>query len=93
VNSLIGVPNLSPVDAAVATAAYLEFSHSATHGARAWVPGRLRRRRPARNPLAANPPADTDVVRLTGVDHVLKEDARGIAYNEPLPFSAAFRDA
>jgi Dynamin family len=39
VNSLIGVPNLSPVDAAVATAAYLEFSHSATHGARAWVPG------------------------------------------------------
>ena len=39
VNALIGVPNLSPGDAAVATAAYLEFSHSATHGARAWVPG------------------------------------------------------
>src|SRR5437764_6894 len=39
VNALIGVPNLSPVDAAVATASYLEFSHSATHGARAYVPG------------------------------------------------------
>jgi hypothetical protein len=40
VNALIGVPNLSPVDAAVATASYLEFSHSPTHGARAYVPGR-----------------------------------------------------
>jgi hypothetical protein len=40
VNMLIGVPNLSPVDAAVATASYLEFTHSASHGARAWVPGR-----------------------------------------------------
>ena len=39
VNALIGVVNLSPVDAAVATASYLEFSHSATHGARAHVPG------------------------------------------------------
>src|SRR2546430_13387434 len=39
VNALIGVPNLSPVDAAVATASNLEFSHSATHGARAYVPG------------------------------------------------------
>ena len=39
-NMLIGVPNLSPVDAAVATASYLEFTHSATHGARAYVPGR-----------------------------------------------------
>jgi hypothetical protein len=39
VNALIGVPNLSPVDAAVATASYLEFSHSATYGARAYVPG------------------------------------------------------
>jgi hypothetical protein len=39
VNALIGVPNLSPVDAAVATASYLEFSHSAQHGARAYVPG------------------------------------------------------
>ncbi len=39
VNALIGVPNLSPVDAAVATAAYLEFSHSAQHGARAHIPG------------------------------------------------------
>ena len=40
VNMLIGVPNLSPVDAAVATASYLEFTHSTTHGARAWMPGR-----------------------------------------------------
>jgi|GEM_PF-744760 len=40
VNMLIGVPNLSPVDAAVATASYLEFIHSTTHGARAWIPGR-----------------------------------------------------
>src|ERR687894_529859 len=30
----------SPVDAAVATASYLEFHHSATHGARAYMPGR-----------------------------------------------------
>jgi hypothetical protein len=40
VNMLIGVPNLSPVDAAVATASYLEFSHAATHSAQAWLPGR-----------------------------------------------------
>jgi hypothetical protein len=40
VNMLIGVPNLSPVDAAVATASYLEFTHSPTHGARAYIPGR-----------------------------------------------------
>lgn len=40
VNMLIGVPNLSPVDAAVATASYLEFHHSAHHGARAYMPGR-----------------------------------------------------
>jgi hypothetical protein len=40
VNMLIGVPNLSPVDAAVATASYLEFTHATTHGARAYVPGR-----------------------------------------------------
>jgi hypothetical protein len=40
VNALIGVPDLSPVDAAVATAAYLEFSHGASAAARAWVPGR-----------------------------------------------------
>jgi hypothetical protein len=39
-NMLMGVPNLSPVDAAVATASYLEFSHSKTHAARAYVPGR-----------------------------------------------------
>jgi hypothetical protein len=37
---LIGVPNLSPVDAAVATSAYLEFTHNASHGARAYLPGR-----------------------------------------------------
>ena len=39
-NALIGVPNLSPVDAAVATSSYLEFVHGAEHGARAYVPGR-----------------------------------------------------
>jgi hypothetical protein len=40
VNMLIGVPNLSPVDAAVATSSFLEFRHSTTHGARAHLPGR-----------------------------------------------------
>jgi uncharacterized membrane-anchored protein YhcB (DUF1043 family) len=40
VNMLIGVPGLSPVDAAVATSAYLEFTHATAHGARAHVPGR-----------------------------------------------------
>jgi hypothetical protein len=40
VNMLIGVPELSPVDAAVATASYLEFAHSQSHGARAYIPGR-----------------------------------------------------
>jgi len=39
-NMLIGLPNLSPVDAAVATASYLEFQHNPQHGARAYVPGR-----------------------------------------------------
>lgn len=40
VNMLVGVPNLSPVDAAVATSSYLEFSHSTTHSAHAYLPGR-----------------------------------------------------
>jgi hypothetical protein len=40
VNMLIGVPGLSPVDAAVATSAYLEFSHAAEPAAQAWLPGR-----------------------------------------------------
>lgn len=40
VNAMIGVPELSPVDAAVATAAYLEFGYGEGHGARAWLPGR-----------------------------------------------------
>ncbi|GGM37983.1 dynamin family protein [Dactylosporangium sucinum] len=39
-NMLMGVPNLSPVDAAVATASYLEFTHNKQHGARAYIPGR-----------------------------------------------------
>ncbi|HET8684258.1 MAG TPA: dynamin family protein, partial [Micromonosporaceae bacterium] len=39
-NALVGVPGLSPVDAAVATAAYLELAHCPSHGARAWLPGR-----------------------------------------------------
>ncbi|WP_233604558.1 dynamin family protein [Micromonospora sp. HM5-17] len=40
VNALIGVPNLSPVDVAVATACYLEFVPGAQVGAKAWLPGR-----------------------------------------------------
>ncbi|HEY3503478.1 MAG TPA: dynamin family protein [Actinocatenispora sp.] len=39
-NALIGVPNLSPVDAAVATSSYLEFVHGPQPGARAYIPGR-----------------------------------------------------
>ncbi|MGH8791735.1 MAG: dynamin family protein [Stackebrandtia sp.] len=39
VNSLIGVPNLSPVDVAVATSAYLEFEHAQQHTVEAFVPG------------------------------------------------------
>src|SRR5690349_22958888 len=42
-NMLIGVPNLSPVDAAVATASYLEFKYDKTHGARAYVRSEERR--------------------------------------------------
>ncbi|WP_323374006.1 dynamin family protein [Plantactinospora alkalitolerans] len=40
VNALLGVPDLSPVDVAVATACYLEFLPGAEPGARAWLPGR-----------------------------------------------------
>jgi hypothetical protein len=40
VNALTGVPGLSPVDPAVATAVYLELVHAARAGARAFVPGR-----------------------------------------------------
>lgn len=39
-NALIGVPNLSPVDAAVATSSYLEFVHGDQPTARAYLPGR-----------------------------------------------------
>jgi dynamin family protein len=39
-NMLIGVPNLSPVDAAVATSSFLEFRYATTLGARAYLPGR-----------------------------------------------------
>lgn len=39
VNALLGVPGLSPVDVAVATACYLEFTPGAEPGARAWTPG------------------------------------------------------
>jgi hypothetical protein len=39
-NALVGVPDLSPVDAAVATSAYLEFVHGPEPGARAYLPGR-----------------------------------------------------
>jgi hypothetical protein len=38
VNALLGVPGLSPVDAAVATSTYLHFSPGPS-GARAWAPG------------------------------------------------------
>jgi hypothetical protein len=40
VNALIGVPDLSPVDAAVATSAFLEFGYADAPGAAAHVPGR-----------------------------------------------------
>ncbi|WP_436533885.1 dynamin family protein [Actinoplanes sp. HUAS TT8] len=38
VNALLGVPGLSPVDAAVTTAAYLSFVPGDTYTARAWLP-------------------------------------------------------
>jgi hypothetical protein len=38
INALLGVPGLSPVDAAVATATYLQFVPGPA-GARAWLPG------------------------------------------------------
>jgi uncharacterized protein len=43
----------------------------------------------------ANARADTDFVRLTGVDHVLKQDPTGSAagYAEPLPFSPQLQQA
>jgi hypothetical protein len=39
INALLGVPGLSPVDAAVATAAWLQFVPGDTFAARAWLPG------------------------------------------------------
>lgn len=39
INALLGVPGLSPVDAAVTTAAYLSFVPGETFTARAWLPG------------------------------------------------------
>lgn len=39
VNALLGAPGLSPVDAAVATSAYLEFRYDHQTSARAYVPG------------------------------------------------------
>lgn len=38
-NALIGVPNLSPVDAAVATSSYMEFEFGEQHTVEAFVPG------------------------------------------------------
>ncbi|BAL89369.1 hypothetical protein AMIS_41490 [Actinoplanes missouriensis 431] len=38
INALLGVPGLSPVDAAVTTAAYLDFVPGDTFAARAWLP-------------------------------------------------------
>lgn len=40
VNALLQSPDLSPVDASVATSAYLEFRHGPVAHARAYVPGR-----------------------------------------------------
>lgn len=40
INALLGVPNLSPVDASVATSAYLEFRHARNPYVLAHVPGR-----------------------------------------------------
>lgn len=40
VNALIGVPGLSPVDAAVATSSFLEFSYGEQASAQAFLPGR-----------------------------------------------------
>jgi hypothetical protein len=40
VNALVGVPDLSPVDAAVATSAFLELGYGETPGAAAHIPGR-----------------------------------------------------
>ena len=39
--------------------------------------------------------ADTDFVRLAGVDHVLKQDPTGSAagYTKPLPFSSQLQQA
>lgn len=39
INALIEVPNLSPVDANVATSAYMDFSHGPQPAAQAYVPG------------------------------------------------------
>ncbi|MFI6071611.1 dynamin family protein [Actinoplanes sp. NPDC051343] len=39
INALLGVPGLSPVDAAVATATYLQFGPGPALSARAWAPG------------------------------------------------------
>lgn len=39
INALLGVPGLSPVDAAVTTAAYLSFVPGPAFSARAWLPG------------------------------------------------------
>lgn len=40
VNALIGVAELSPVDVAVATSTYLEFTHGTAEQVRAFIPGR-----------------------------------------------------
>jgi hypothetical protein len=39
INALLGVPGLSPVDAAVATSAYLHFTPGPRVAAQAWLPG------------------------------------------------------
>ena len=69
INALLGVPGLSPVDAAVATATYLQFVPGPEYTARAWQPG------------VPGPVAVTDLAEwATGRRH-----ARRIEVSHPAP--------
>jgi hypothetical protein len=69
INALLGVPGLSPVDAAVATATYLQFVPGPRLAARAWAPG------------AAEPADITDLTAwATG-----RQRARRIEVTHPAP--------
>jgi hypothetical protein len=69
INALLGVPGLSPVDTAVATATYLQFVPGDQYTARAWLPG-------------AADPIDIDDLRewATG-----RQRARRIEVTHPAP--------